>query len=135
MSYVKALEQIQRSGRKTLVEGEYRRADGKCCALGALLPATRTLDRRVNGSQIDDILGLVSYGRSSEEVELFVDADDRAAIRANLAALDLTADEASMLQYENDFVGPIGETPAERFVRVVAWLEAKVAEERKAAAQ
>lgn len=108
MSYRQTLEALKRRRDKRFIRGTYRRKiRGKTCfcAIGAVIPASR--EHGVD--QIDDLW----HGR----------------LREQALAIDLRKDEALLLQGTNDTAGPKRETPAERYTRVVAWLEEQVAKE------
>lgn len=109
MSYRKALERLRAYKPERLISGEYQ-VDDDCCALGALIPFTWDSPRTPEGETYD----IRTLAKSAMTVVRSIDA------------LDMTLTEAQHLQDVNDcFIG----SEEERYACVLAWLEARVAEE------
>lgn len=104
MSYRVALERLRAYAPKMLTWGYYEVADGHCCAIGAVAPATRRCDTE----------GIVLLARHIPSV------------RDELIRLGMDEHEAFALQKVNDYFDG---TPAERYAHVLSWLEAEVAKE------
>ena len=119
MSYKKALQILENLENKTLICGTYNDGHGGVCALGALVP---NLEKLPTASSLDEAI------RAKDEPFQETSINDLARILPEVAErlneLNLTSDEAFILQEVNDTAPDIG-----RWTTVVMWLRERVEHE------
>jgi hypothetical protein len=106
VTYRIALERLRAYAPKALSRGAfYEPSTGSCCAAGAVAPCLREYGDAVTEERC------MSLWQSAQR------------------ELNIRPQELNALTGTNDVGGPDDETPAARYVRVLAWLEAAVAAE------
>jgi hypothetical protein len=115
VSYAKALERLESWPSKRLIVDRYA-LRGECCAIGVAVPETREMGdaNACSDPTVDDLVA-------------FDDGEWRLSFGADCG---MTLGEAASLQRVNDEPGDGGETPEQRYARVLAWLRAKAAAAR-----